>query len=255
MAIGKAFEDSMHELVVCGGMAIRFSLSFINVFVNLARGNPTQPEGFEHVGNGRYKVGDVMNVVTTTPFATSFAAAGEPIPFDVFDAGNYFARIAIKSSASFSLGGSAETKTRFVVEDPQPGLELLGEVDASGEISITWDDVLERFGAIGITQEIKVADERGSATVIYDATSASVPVRNFLFAAGGAGITINSATVTDASRGQTLTVTDFAMEFTGGSVGTMDGHVDFEVRGGDFDWNGRFEYPHRKDPDITISCP
>ena len=38
------------------------------------------------------------------------------------------------------------------------------------------------------------------------------------------------------------------------SSGTLDGSIDFEIRGGAFDYVAKFTYPHRKAPDVALSC-
>ncbi|MCA9626457.1 MAG: hypothetical protein KC766_02270 [Myxococcales bacterium] len=52
-----------------------------------------------------------------------------------------------------------------------------------------------------------------------------------------------------------MTVTNWAMQYkTVSGGGTLDGTIDFEVRGGSFDYAARYVYPHRKEPDVSLSC-
>lgn len=256
LAIAQAFEDSMHELVVCGGMAQRFSMSFFNVLINLAAKADTAPKQFKYMGDGRYRVGDVMTITMALPFATSFGQTGDPIPFDIFDPKNYFTNFEVRAVASADLlGGSAGAGARLAVryEEPKPGLELLGNLVTGNDVTLEFSAVVDVLSQVGLTQDINVDDQRGDAHVVYHAVSAPVPMRNLVFAAGSAPMSIRSATVQN-TRGQVLTVTDWGMEFSGGAAGTMDGYVNFEVRGGDFDWAGRLVYPHRKTPDTSFNC-
>jgi hypothetical protein len=255
LAIARALEDSMHELVVCGGMAQRFSMSFFNVLINLAAKAPTQPKQFKHVGQGRYQVGGVMTISLSLPFATSFGQVGDPIPFDIFDPDNYFTKAHVEAVAAADLTGSAEARLALRFEEQRPGLELLGHLITGNDVTLEFDAVVDVLSRIQLRQDIGVKDKRGDVEIEWRAVSDGVPMHNLVFGAGGAPIHIQSATAVDQTRGQTLTITDFGMEFSGGAAGTMDGYVDFQVRGGDFDWAGRFVYPHRKTPDVTLSCP
>ena len=257
LQIARAFEESMHELVVCGGMAQRFSISFFNTLINLARGKKTSPRGFKHIGGGRYQVGDVMFVSLALPFATSFGAENDAIPFDVFDGASYFADASVHIQTRTGARGELEADLAVRFRERRPGLELLGDlIPLEGfQLRLDFDAVVKMLGAVKLRQEISVDDRRGPSTVQYQAVSDGVPMRNLVFAAGGgAPIAVTSARVVNPSLGQTLTVTNWGMVFSGGSAKTMDGFVEFEVRGGDFDWAGKFVYPHRPTPDITLSC-
>lgn len=254
LAIAKAFEDSMHELVVCGGMAQRFSVSFYNTLINLAKGAKTRPPAFKHLGNGRYEVGGVMVVALQWPADTASGRAGEVIAFDAFDAASYFTGASISVSGSTDSRGNSHAELSVSFEQRGPLLDLLGDLAQGNKFKLDFDALFEVLGKVKLRQEIAVDDNRGDSKVIYHAVSDAVPVSNLVFSTGGAPIEILDATVTNKSKNQVLTVTDWGMEFSGGSAGTMDGYVSFEVRGGDFNWAGKFVYPHRKSPDITFSC-
>ncbi len=58
-----------------------------------------------------------------------------------------------------------------------------------------------------------------------------------------------------ASTGQSIVMKSWAMQYkASSSSGTLDGSIDFEVRGGAFDYVAKFTYPHRKEPDVALGC-
>jgi hypothetical protein len=254
LALAKAFEDSMHELVVCGGMAQRFSISFYNTLINLAKRSKTRPPSFKHVGNGRYEVGGVMVVTLQWPSDTAFGRAGEVIAFDAFDVSSYFTGASISVSARADSSGKSRAELSVRFEQRGPLLDLLGDLAQGNQFKLDLDALVTMLGKVKLRQEIGVNDKRGDSEVIYHAVSDGVPISDLVFATGNAPIEVLDATATNKSMNQVMTVTDWGMEYSGGSAGTMDGYVSFEVRGGDFDWAGKFVYPHRSTPDITFSC-
>ena len=246
-----AFEDSMHELVVCGGMSQRFAVSFYDVLINVARGGSTRPGVFEHIGDGRYRIGDVMTVRLHLPHATAYGAAGDAIGFDVFDIESYFvgARVAINASSA----GNADISVEFSAEGP--GAALLGNFVDGNRMSLDFRALVATLGAVEMSQEISVDDTRGTVRVVYDVLGERAPIRQVVFAdGGGAPLSILGARAENSELGQVLTITDWNMAFSGGGAATIDGSVSFEVRGGDFDYAGTFTYPHRSTPDITLAC-
>lgn len=255
LEIAQAFKESMHELVICGGMALQFSAAFVNVFINVALELDTRPGGLTYVGDGRYTNGQLMNVVLVAPYATSFGPAGTIIPFDVFDPANYFVDLAVSATAVTDLSGRVTTELSLDFSGTGPGVELLGLGAVSGnQLTLSFDAIVDALAMIEMRQEIVVQDKRGDIHVMYHVTSDGVPIGDLLFATSAAPMEIVDATVIDAGTGQVLEVTEWAMEFDGGSAGTMDGEVSFTVTGGDFPWAGTFVYPHRKTPDVTLSC-
>lgn len=259
LEIIEALEKSMHELVVCGGMAQRFSVSFYDTLINAARGSLTSPKGFRYLGDGRYAAGDVMTVSLLLSGPTSFGGKGDVIKFDVFDIGSYFAdaRINVKAgngamNATIDIGFSAT----------RPGAELLGSlVTDNGKLKLDFRKLVNLLGDIQLVQEITVDDGRGAVQVAYNVAGEAVPIKNLVFAQGtttgnsnGAPLKILGAKATNAGIGQELTITHWDMAFAGGGAQTLDGNIAFEVRGGDFNYKGTFVYPHRSSPDIELSC-
>lgn len=259
LEIISALEESMHELVVCGGMSQRFAVSFYDTLINVARASATSPNGFRYLGEGRYAAGDVMVVSLHLAVATSFGEAGDPIQFDVFDINSYFANAHIKIKAG---SGAMDAEISVAFSAQKPGAELLGDlVTSNGKVKLDFRKLVELLGHIELRQEITVDDQRGPVQVNYNVVGERVPIQNLVFAKGstsassnGAPLIILGANATNAGIGQKLNITNWDMAFAGGGAKTLDGNNAFEVRGGDFDFRGTFVYPHRWSPDIKLEC-
>jgi hypothetical protein len=254
-----ALEQSMHELVVCGGMSQRFAVSFYDTLINTARGMASGPKGFKYLGDGRYEAGGMMVVSLHLANPTSFGSAGDPIRFDVFDIGSYFADAHVEVKAG---SGAMNADISIAFSSQMQGAELLGNlVSSNGHIKLDFKKLVDLLGLIELRQEITVDDQRGSVAVNYNVVGEPVPIKNLVFAQGstssssnGAPLNILGATATNSDVNQTLTITNWDMAFAGGSAQTLDGSISFEVHGGDFDYQGTFVYPHRASPDIQLTC-
>jgi len=257
LEIAVAFDQSIHELVVCGGMAARLSVSFLDVLVNAALGLEPSSDGWTYMGEGRWETGEgMMSAWFVLPFDTSWGRAGEVIPFDVLDPESYFTGISVVASATIDTSGEARTDLLVEFTEPAPGFELLGVSSTPGESSIRldFDALVERLGAIRMKQDVVVEDERDSVSVYYHVTNDGVPLRNLVFAAGASDMQIQGAWAEHHGTGQRLTVTDWGMAYGGGSAGTLDGSLDIVVTGGGFDYEAHFGFPHRRYPDVTLAC-
>jgi hypothetical protein len=254
-----ALEESMHELVVCGGMAQRFSVSFFDMLINVAKGAATNPNGFKYLGDGRYEAGGMMVVSLHLAGPTSFGKAGDTIAFDLFDINSYFADAKVDIKAG---KGAMKADISIKFSSTNPGAELLGDmVTSGGKIKLDFRKLVPLLGSIELRQEITVDDQRGSVSVNYNVVGKRVPIQNLVFAKGstsktsnGAPLIVLGASASNPDVGQTLTITNWDMAFAGGGARTLDGSIEFEVRGGDFDYRGSFVYPHRSSPDIELSC-
>ena len=96
---------------------------------DLTTGDLSMPEGFSYEGDGVYTVdsgsGAIAKVLFYLPSKTSYGNAGEPIPFNLFDASNYFTGLKVSSGVEVGLSG-VKTTFEFGFADSGPGAELLG---------------------------------------------------------------------------------------------------------------------------------
>jgi len=257
LEVARAFDESIHELVVCGGMAAQLSVGFYDVFIDAALGNRGGADGWVHVGDGQWQTQNgVMEAQFVLPFDTSWGREGDVIPFDVLDPYNYFTEFTAVAEASVSLTGEARTELYIEFTGTEPGFELLGisHTPGTASLSLDFDEMVARLGAIRMRQDVVIEDERGDVNVYYHVIGADQPIENLVFAQAGTGMTIENAWAEHQLTGQRLEVTDWNMEYQGGAAGTLDGTIDVQVTGGSFDYVADFVFPHRKYPDVTLGC-
>lgn len=256
LALTRDFKDSCHEMVICGGLSMAFASTLIEVLFNSAAGNSTQPDGFRYVGEGRYAAGTRMELTLTLGTATSFGQAGDIIDFDVFELSNYFEAVSLKAKASVNTSGESTSSVSAEYSGARSGAELLGvAAGGSGNLTLDLDAVLDSLGKnVYVETRILMQDQRESSSVSYELYAPRTQLKDFIGASGALDMQLIDVSA-GSTTGQTMTVTNWAMEYSStSSSGTLDGSIDFEVRGGSFDYAARFEYPHRKEPDVSLSC-
>lgn len=257
LEVARAFDQSIHELVVCGGMAAQLSVSLLDVFINAAIGGTARADGWQYMGDGRWETGgSLMRAWFVLPFDTSWGRTGDVIPFDVTDPASYFADFSVVASATLDMSGEVKTDLAIEFTSTEPGFELLGVDQTPGQTSLQLDldALVERLGSIQLRQDVVVEDERGDVTVSYHVTGDRIPLASLVFAAAPAPLQIEDAWAEHAVTGQRLGVTDWGMQYSGGSAGTLDGTIDVEVAGGRVEYAAHFSFPHRRYPDVTLDC-
>lgn len=259
LAIASAFKQSCHEMIVCGGLSASFSTSLINVLINSASGDPTQPSGFIFDGQGTYAAGTQMVISLHLGADTSFGKKGDVITFDVFDINNYFTGAVIKATASIDTSGNTKTSIGIEFQNPGPGVELLGlGPSPKSPLTVDFDAIAAAVGKIQMTNIVTVDDTQGdeatASHIVYKLNSPPVEIGS-IFNGGSLPMELVETSGSRTSTGQTITVTDWAMIYQSGSSGTMDGSIHFDVKGGGaFPYSATFTYPHRKAPDVSLAC-
>jgi hypothetical protein len=255
LQIARDFEDSCHEMVICGGLSAAFTITLVEVLVNAASGNSTDPAGFVYVGQGRYAAGTRMELTLKLAKDTSFGKAGDVIDFDLFNVANYFTTATVEASASVSTSGQAKTSLSIEFEGTGKAFELLGiEPGADGSIQTDLATISANLGqSILVETRILMNDDRESSTISYQLESPATLLASFLESGPMNMDLVNVSGST--TTGQTISVKNWAMQYKASSAsGTLDGSIDFEVRGGAFDYVAKFTYPHRKTPDVALGC-
>jgi len=254
LQIARDFEDSCHEMVVCGGLSAAFTITLVEVLVNAASGSSTSPSGFVYVGKGRYAAGTQMEITLKLAKDTSFGKAGDVIDFDLFDVTSYFTSAKLQASASVSTSGEAKTSLSIEFEGTGKGFELLGlEAGADGSIQTDLATISKNLGAsILVETKILMNDVRESSTISYQLDSPATLLAHFL---ESGPMDMQLVKVSGSGKAQTLVMKNWAMQYkASSSSGTLDGSIDFEIQGGAFDYVAKFSYPHRKEPDVALSC-
>lgn len=249
------FKDSCHEMVICGGLSMAFVSTLVSVLFNSASGNATEADGFRYVGEGRYAAGTQMELTLTLGKDTSFGKAGDVIDFDVFQLANYFTKATVTAKASVNTSGESTTTVNATYEGAQNGAELLGlEAGGSGELHLDLNEIANSLSEhVLIETRILMQDSRDSSTVSYQLYAP--PTKLGVYFSNGPMDMQLIDVAASSTTGQVMTVTNWAMEYkTVSGGGTLDGKIDFEVRGGSFDYAAHFVYPHRKEPDVTLNC-
>jgi hypothetical protein len=167
--MARAFEDSLHEMIICGGLSASYSVSFVDVLINAALGASTNPAGFAYLGRGIYDAGGNMTISLHLPYATSFGRVGDVIPFDVFAPANYFADLTVVATATVDLFGNTTTELQIEFSEAGPGFELLGLAAVSGDrITVRFDDIVAALGEILVrTSFVVTNNQRDGVTVQY----------------------------------------------------------------------------------------
>lgn len=265
LEIAQAFKESCHELVVCGGLAAQMSAGVVTLVLNAALGAATGGGGFVFDGKGTYHTntsgqGTGMDITLRLPNDTSFGKKGDVIAFDLLKLDTYF-----KGSPKLSAQGSVDTsgKVKYRIEasfgEPGPGYELLGLGAAStstgGSASFDSEKIQAALGAILMTAQTHVDDKQGKSTFVYDlASKTEVTLGQF---AAGTPLDMSLVGVKGArpDTNQALSITKWEVRYldTSGS-GYLDGTIAFDVKGGAFPYGVTFEYPRRKEPDVSLAC-
>ncbi len=255
LEIARDFRESCHEMVVCGGLNASFSFALIQILVNIAAGDPTQPSGFTYEGDGYWRANETMVVRLYLPHDTSWGRAGDPIAFDVFDIESYFTGVSVEASASIDLTGDTRTSFAIRFEDSGPGAELLGlGPNPTGTIELDLEQVAAALGQIEMRNDIVVDDEHGDTHVLYTLRGAPTPIGQ-LADDGAQGMELVDVTAVNAATGQSIVITDWGMEYRAGVARTLDGTIDFRIEGGAMPYEATFVYPHRSSPDVSLRCP
>lgn len=252
--IARDFEQSAHELIVCGGLATNFSSGVINVLLSAAIGG-TSPS-VSYVGKGTYTTGaggTNMRIKTTLGTDTSFGKKGDIIDYNLLDLATYFESVKITATASIDTTGTTKQTLTVAFTNTGPGFELLGlGATPKSPLTISADTISDALAKILIATEIHVDDKKGDSVFTYDVTTASQPMSAAL---AGDPVDFALTGLSGTHVDQTLTITKFEIGYLDtGSTGFMNGTIAFDVKGGKLPYSASFHYPNRKTPDVTLAC-
>jgi hypothetical protein len=261
LAIVSDLRESYHEMIVCGGLAMSFAGAIVGVIAHaaLGRGGPSQ---LVYKGDGTYATPNgVMSIRASL-------TGGDAVGFDVLDPESYLAGLTIGPSANASMGarrggggawsmlGRALGSLDVQFRGAGPGFQLLGLTAAdahSGHLSLDPAKLGDALAShLSVETRVAVDNSAGSTAIHYVLGGKPHPLSE-LIAQKALPMDLSSITATRAATGQTIHITEWTMKFQ--SDGTaLDGTIAFDVEGGAFPYSVRFTYPHRKEPDITLSC-
>lgn len=243
LEVSGGLEQSCHEIVVCGGVAVALVSAIVATF--------TEGQKDTTVFDGEaYTSGPTMRITLRLPRDTSFGRRGDPIRYDLRDLGTFFVngKVAVDLPAQ---------KVRVSFTALGPAFELLGlERPAAGATSLVLDYAAMRaaLGAITLDAKVHVDDKQGHSTFVYDMTTTPLTLGAVLD--GGAfGFTLDDMRGERRDLGQTLVRETFDVKYVGGRYGALDGTIAFSVKGGPMPYKVTMVYPRANAPQVTFACP
>jgi hypothetical protein len=262
LAIVSDLRDSYHEMIVCGGLSLQFNNSIQSVIANAvlqkAMGTPLQ-----YQGNGVYATPNGVMMIKVS-------AGTGPLDFNVLDPQSYLVGLTVTANAGGMISGAASgggspwqmlgraathADVKISVQGQGPGFQLLG---------ITWQDAVSGKLDLGkiehslgslikVENRVAVNNEHGATTINYILQSPPTPVID-MTGPKKVPMTLASIQATNAETGQTIKITKWTMDFKGDGGTVLDGTIGMDIEGGAFPYHVEMVYPHRKEPDITLSC-
>lgn len=254
------FDLSIHEMVACGGLSVRLCASIVSGIVNaLADNRPdATPNGWVYEGDGLYTSNAAAAGMTTQFYLatdTSFGAAGDKLTENLFLASTYLQGASVDVDVDPNDPLSLSATLHF--DAPGPYAELLGfGPDPQSPIPVdlsTWSQIEERLGQLEFEATVAVDDPRDETTVRYEVETARMSAAALLGAAPMSYELVRA----DATRGdleQDLVVDTWGVDFVNGSVGALQGTIEFHVEGGPLEYRGAFEYDNATYADIELEC-
>jgi hypothetical protein len=259
LEIANGFKQSCHELIVCGGLSASFSTAVIGVVINAATGTKAGG-GFTFDATGTYttKPSDVtgtsMDLQLFLAADTSFGKAGDLVKFNLLSIDSYFLGATLEAKASIDTTGKTQSSLTITFTGKGPAFELLGLGDLQSPIKVDAAKISEALGKIQIATKVHVDDKQGRSSFRYDLDSPKMSLGAIV---GGEPLPMTLSTVTGgrADTGQTMKVTKWEIRYLDTSAGGyLDGTIGVSIAGGGFPYGVTFEYPRRKDPDVSLRC-
>lgn len=254
--------ESYHEMIVCGGLSLQFNNSITSVIANAllqkAMGTP-----LTYQGHGVYATPNgVMWIRVST-------AAG-PLDFNATDPQSYLQGLNVSVNANGMIGGAmssgggwgsmlgkaaghADVKVSF--QSPGPGFQLLGITMADAMKGKFDLGTIERSlgSLIFVENRVQVNNQQGQTSIVYSLQSPPTKIID-MSSAKKVPMQLASIQATNAATGQTVAITKWTMDYKGDGGTVLDGTIGMDVTGGAFPFHVEMTYPHRKEPDITLSC-
>lgn len=262
LAIVSDLRDSYHEMIVCGGLQLKFEDNLVNVIANAVLGRG-QASALRYQGNGVFGTPNGMMQIKTQTLDGRMLAA------DPLDPSSYLIGLQVTANAAgmvgTALGGgspwsvlkqaSANLDVQFSGQGPLFSLlELGANSGLSGRMLLDPKKLAKAIARnIKISNRISVDNQHGATTVHYILEGAPQPLADSLDHKS-VPMQLVSIVATNETTGQTVKVTDWAMQFKGDGGTVLDGTIGLEVDGGAFPYAVKFTYPHRMDPDIDLTC-
>ena len=259
LAIVSDLRDSYHEMIVCGGLQLQFENNLVNVIANAALGRG-QASQLRYQGEGVFATPNGMMMIKT------FGMNGLPLSADALDPRSYLVGLTVNANASGLVGAAMNRNPWDVVKAASANIDI--QFSAKGPLFESLELGAQNPGRlllepkrlakaiakhIQISNRISVDNQHGGTTVHYILEGPPQPLSDALDKKT-VPMKLVSILATHEATGQTIEVTEWAMDFKGDGGKVLDGTIALNVNGGAFSYAARFTYPHRMDPDIDLTC-
>ena len=249
-------EQSYHEMVACGGLVVNLAVAVIEVIASLVE-DPSGglPDGVSRDG-GVYTSapGGQSNTVMTARFFFGddydVGAQGDMVEHNVFALKSYLENPRV--DIDYTTG---ELLIRY--DSRGPLVELLGfgptpdrplRLNTSNVGRLT-----NEITKLRIQSTVMVDDPRANSTVVYELESERVSLGR-LADGEGFGFDIVSSEAWSNAPAQEMETQVWDVDFHNTRGGGLTGDIEFVVDGGDFAYQGLFEFDKSTWPDTTVSC-
>ncbi len=255
------FDQSIHEMVACGGLTATLCGSIVSGIVQAiidGASDATPPE-WTYEGDGSY-TSDAAGAGMVTRFYLgddySFGNAGDALTENLFEVATYLrgASVELVVDTDNPLNSSAELH----FEGTGPYVELLGlGPDPQSPIAVdtgTWDFIETQLGTLEFESEIEVSDPQDQTTVRYQVHTPRMSAAALLGAVP-MGYELDLADASRADLGQDLIVETWGIDFVNGNVGALEGVIDFRIAGGPLEYLGALVYENSTYGSAELECP
>jgi hypothetical protein len=245
--------ESLHEMVVCGGLMFSLAGAVISVLIDAAQGNTRDPAGFMFDGAGTY-TSPQMDVQFFLGEDTSFGKAGDIITFNVFRPESYLLGAKVDAKGSVDTSGKVKYSVTASFSGVGPGVELLGlGTSPASPIKVDTNGLLAALGKIQISSKIHVKDAQAHGQVDYELAVDRAPLSQVT---GGVkqSVQLVSLAGSRADLKQTAEIKSFTISFADVGNHALDGTVLANVSGGVFPFQVLYSYPTRAEPDVVLGC-
>jgi hypothetical protein len=198
--------------------------------------------------------------------------AGEaPVGFNVLDPQSYLAGLTVTVNAQGMVGGAmsggggwgsmlgraaGQADVQVTFQGEGPGFQYLGitmQEARSGRLDKYLSKIEKSLGQlIKVENRVTVNDQHGGTTIQYVLQSPPTPVGD-MNKKKAVPMQLVSITATNA-LGQKVAITKWTMDYKGDGGRVLDGTIGMNIEGGAFPYHVEMTYPHRAEPDITLSC-
>jgi hypothetical protein len=257
IAIVDAYDESLHEMVACGGLNVVLCTSVISGVIEaiIEQSNDATPDDWEFRGEGVYYTNGGMADMETRFYLSEdfeFGNAGDLVTQNLFLVESYL--VNARLDITDALSGSAELH----FDGPGPLVELLGfGPNPQSPLQVSINDLTtinQKLKALTFESDVRVTDPRDSGTITYHLTTDRMPASS-LIDGMGMGYNLEMADGSRAELAQTLTVDSWDVDFVNEGGGALTGTIDFHVDGDHFDFKGVMVYDNSTYADPQLSCP